>query len=175
MKVAITGASHGLGEGLVNYFSTNNHSVLELRERIVNYQYNIVEKLEDSDVFINCSNSGDLQATLYTQVYQAWKMQNKTIVNILTSGIFYGSPNKIYLKSKQEFNDLIIQTRDLDKTVRILNIYPNTLENNVNNFPKVKFDEVASTIEAAINLPQDLELFAIGISRSNTNPKNNVI
>ena len=175
MKVAITGANHGLGKGLVNYFTTKNYSVLELRERIINYQHNIVEKLENSDIFINCSNSGDLQASLYSQVYQAWRMQNKTIVNILTSGIFYGSPNKTYLKSKQEFNDLIIQTRDLDKTVRILNVYPNTLENNSNNFPKVKFNEVASTIEAAIKLPQDLELFAIGISRSNTNPKNNVI
>lgn len=175
MKIAITGANHGLGKGLTNYFKTNNYSVLELKERIIKYQHNIVEKLENSDVFINCSNSGDLQAKLYSQVYQAWRMQNKTIVNLLTSGIFYGSPNKTYLQSKQEFNDLIIQTKDLDKTVRILNVYPNTLENNSNNFPKVKFNEVASIIEAAIKLPQDLELFAIGISRSNTNPKNNVI
>ena len=53
MKVAITGASHGLGQGLVNYFKTNNYNVLELKERIINYQHNIVEILEDSDVFIN--------------------------------------------------------------------------------------------------------------------------
>jgi len=175
LKIAITGTNHGLGQGLLNYFNSKNYDTLELNERLFKYQHNIVDKLEDSDVFINCSYSGNLQAILYSHVYKAWKMQNKTIVNILTSAIFYGSPNKSYLENKKELNDLTLQTRDLNKTVRILNIYPNTLENNSSNFPKVKFNEVASTIEAAIKLPQDLELFAIGISRSNTNPKNNVI
>ena len=57
--------------------------------------------------------------------------------------------------------------RSDDKEVRIINIYPNTLESSKTvPYQKLKFSDISSIIKLLIELPQDIEIFQIGISKT---------
>lgn len=166
MKIAITGCNHGLGRGVAEYL-TPYHSLVCLEDRIETYPSRILKLIDDCDVFINCAYKDKIQVDLLDEVYGEWKYKKKTIINILTSAIFFDSPNKEYVNNKEALNSSAFTKYSSDKTVRIINIYPNTLE-NTKNIPlqKLQFNDVAKVIKYAIELPQDIELFSIGLQKT---------
>ncbi len=64
----------------------------------------------------------------------------------------------------------------MDKEVRIINVYPNTLESSktVNN-QKLKYSDISNIIKWVIELPQDIEIFEIGISKTKLKIDNTLI
>ena len=64
----------------------------------------------------------------------------------------------------------------MDKEVRIINVYPNTLESSktVNN-QKLKYSDISNIIKWLIELPQDIEIFEIGISKTKLKIDNTLI
>lgn len=175
MNIAITGTSKGLGKALSSYFKALTYSVVELNENISAYKRNIVDKVKGCDVFINCAHNSKIQSELFVKVYYAWEGEHKTIVNILSSGLYFGSHNQTYLEEKKHLEDMTKAIRNDKKYVRVVNLYPNTLENSGTPFPEVKYNEIGLTLNFILNLPEDLEVFQIGLTRTTTVPRISLI
>jgi NADP-dependent 3-hydroxy acid dehydrogenase YdfG len=166
MKIAVTGANHSLGKNIADTLGST-HEVLRLDKRIENYTNTICSIVGECDVFINCGYKDKVQTDLFEDVFNLWKYEKKTIVNILTSALIFNGPNKKYIEDKQDLESKTFEVRSSDKEVRIINVYPNTLENTqIGTFTKLKFGDVSNLIKLIIELPHDIEIFQIGISKT---------
>lgn len=175
MKIAITGTKYGLGKNIYEIFS-KNYEIVSLNEPIQIYQNNICELIKECDVFINCEYFDTIQSILFEKVLNDWKYKNKTIVNILTSALVFGGTNKKYIEDKQNLESKTFYLRSDDKQVRIINIYPNTLESSKTiPYQKLNYSDVSNVIKFAIELPHDIELFEIGISKTKLKIENTLI
>lgn len=175
MKIAITGSGYGLGKNL-SLILSSEYQVLNLKENIEKYVDKISEIVKDCDVFVNCEYNETFQTILFEQVYDSWKTQKKTIINILTSALIFDGPNKKYIEDKKDLEKKTFQLRSIEKEVRIINVYPNTLESSKNiPFQKLKFSEVSKIIKWVIETPQDIEIFQLGISKTRLKIDTNLI
>ena len=175
MKIAITGSDYGLGKNL-SLILSSEYQVLNLKENIEKYVGKISEIVNDCDIFINCEYNQTFQTILFEQVYNSWKTEKKTIINILTSALIFDGTNKKYIEDKKDLEKKTFQLRSIEKEVRIVNVYPNTLESSENvPFQKLKFSEVSKIIKWIIEIPQDIEIFQLGISKTKLKIDTNLI
>lgn len=174
MRILITG-NYGLGKNIKEYLFTNGYEVGHLSS-IDSYANHLPNIINEYDVFINNEYKDKLQSDLFEYVYSEWKHKPKTIINILTSAIIFGGPNKKYIDDKMDLEQKTFQLRSMDKEVRIINVYPNTLESSktVNN-QKLKYSDISNIIKWLIELPQDIEIFEIGISKTKLKIDNTLI
>lgn len=174
MKILVTG-NYGLGKNIKEHLSTNGYEV-DYFSSIDSYAHHLPNVINEYDVFINNEYKDKLQSDLFEFVYNEWKYQPKTIINILTSAIIFDGPNKKYIEDKIDLEHKTFQLRTDDKEVRIINVYPNTLESNkYAHNEKLKFSEVSNIIKWLIELPHDIEIFQIGISKTKLKIKNSII
>ena len=173
MRIVITGANHSLGKNISEFLSDYELICLDGPENYVDTIENIIN---DCEVFINCGYKDKTQTILFEKVYQKWIYEKKTIINILTSALIFGGPNQKYIEDKKDLEKKTFDLRKIDKEVRIINVYPNTLENSetVKN-QKLKFSDVSKIIKWLIELPQDIEIFEIGISKTKLKIENTLI
>jgi NADP-dependent 3-hydroxy acid dehydrogenase YdfG len=169
MKIGITGHSEFLGRELFETLK-NDYEVFGFSRSneydLKNYK-SFIKEINDLDVFINNAYHPIYQQKLFEELFEMWKYENKTIFNILTSAIFNGGSDDTYRESKLNLqkSSLKLINSNNDKKLRIVNIYPNTLEHNTKfPFNKVKFSEIYDVIKFQLNLPQSLELTHICIS-----------
>lgn len=171
MKIAITGHTEDLGKALytllknenevIGFSRTNNYS-------LENYEKIIHDSIE-CDVFINNTYHPIYQQKLFEKLFELWKYEEKTIFNILTSAIFNGGSDSEYRESKLNLytSSINLINGHHDKKLRVVNLYPNTLEHNKRySFNKVKFSEIFDIIKFQLSLPQSLELTHICISKT---------
>ena len=169
MKIIITGCHGALSKNISNVLINGGHSILCLDEKSDIIQENIIESISNSDVFVNCGYHDKVQSLLFEKIYNHWRFEKKTIVNILTSALVFGGSNTTYIENKQDLEQLTIKLRDENKEVRVINVYPNTLESRVAGpYNTVKLDEVSNIVKWVIEQPHDMEIFQIGISRTKT-------
>ena len=180
MKIGITGHTESLGKFLFEEFSKSNNVVGFSRNN--NYDLKdylkIVEDVNDCDVFINNVYHETNQEKLFESLFTKWVNEPKTIINILTSAVFNGGSLDRYRNSKIKLQQKAIKliNDNYYKKVRVVNIYPNTLENNTKyNFEKVKFKEIYDVINFQLSLPQDLQLTHIDISKTTYYKNNSII
>jgi len=173
MKIGITGHSDSLGKGLFD-FLRKNHEVIGFSRSngydLKNYK-NILTDVVDLDVFINNTYHPNLQQKIFEELFDLWKYENKTIFNVLTSAIFNDGSFADYRENKLNLQKSTLEriNSNLDKKVRIVNLYPNTLEHNKRvGYNKITFSEVYQIIEFQLSLPQNLELTHLCISRTTT-------
>jgi len=173
MRIGITGHSDSLGKGLFD-FLRKNHEVIGFSRSngydLKNYK-NILTDVVDLDVFINNTYHPSLQQKIFEELFDLWKDKNKTIFNVLTSAIFNNGSFDDYRESKLNLQKSALKliNLNLDKKVRVINLYPSTLEHNKRvGFNKVNFSEVHDIIEFQLNLPQSLELTHVCISKTTT-------
>lgn len=179
MKIGITGHTEFLGKELFNTLK-NDYEVFGFSRSngydLENYK-SFINQINDLDVFINNTYHPIHQQKLFEELFEMWKYENKTIFNILTSAIFNDVNLDEYRQNKLNLqkSSLKLINSNHDKKLRIINLYPNTLEHN-NRFPfnKVKFYEIYDVIKFQLGLPQSLELTHICISRT-TITNNNII
>lgn len=166
MNVIITGENRGLGKNIKNYLNSNDYNIISIGS-LDSYSHHLPTILDTADVFINNEYRDKLQTDLFELVYDKWQYEKKTIINILTSALVFGGPNKKYMDDKKDLENKTFEVRTDDKEVRIINVYPNTLESSV-TVPnqKLKFEQVSNVIKYLIELPQDIEIFQIGISKT---------
>ena len=175
MKIAITGSNYGLGKNL-SLMLSSEYQVINLKENIEKYVDKISDIVNDCDIFINCEYNQTFQTILFEQVYNSWKTEKKTIINILTSALIFDGPNKKYIEDKKDLEKKTFQLRDIEKHVRIINVYPTTLESSENvPFQKLKFSEVSKIIKWVIETPHDIEIFQLGISKTRLKIDTNLI
>ena len=171
MKIGITGHSDYLGKGLYDFLKKNHEVIGFSRSNgydLKNYK-KILTDVVDLDVFINNTYHPNLQQKIFEELFDLWKGKDKTIFNVLTSAIFNNGSFDDYRESKLnlQISALKLINSNLDKKVRVINLYPNTLEHNKRvGFSKVNFSEVHDVIEFQLNLPQSLEMTHICISRT---------
>lgn len=173
MKIGITGHSDFLGKGLFNFLSKNHEVIGFSRSNgfdLNNYE-KILDGVKDMDVFINNTYHPEYQQKIFEELFEKWKDKDKTIFNILTSAIFNNGSIEDYRENKIRLQQSSLEkiNSNLDKKVRVVNLYPNTLEHNKRvGFNKVNFSEVYDIIDFQLKLPQNLELTHICISRTTT-------
>lgn len=169
MKIVVTGCHGALAKNISNTLMNDKNIVLCFDERIDSNVENAVDLIGDSDVFINCGYHDKVQSSLFEKIYSSWRYQKKTIINILTSAIIFGGSKKKYIEDKTHLENLTIKLRDENKEVRVINVYPNTLESRTpNQYNTLKLDDVSKTIKWVIDQPHEIEIFQIGISRTKT-------
>ena len=166
MKILITGGNYGLGKSINETLLERGHDT-SLLGSIDSYAHHLPNIIGGFDVFINNEYRDKIQTDLFEYVYKKWESEKKTIVNILTSAIIFGTPNIKYLEDKKDLESKTFELRTNSKEVRVINIYPNTLESSkAAPNQKLKFMQVSNVISYAIELPHDIELFSIGISKT---------
>ncbi len=174
MKILITGTK-GLGKNIEEYLTSFGYDVTIIGS-IDSYVHHLPNIINDYDVFINNEYKDTMQTALFELVYNLWEYEKKTIVNILTSALVFNGPNKKYIDDKFDLEKRTFELRSLDKEVRIINVYPNTLENNkLAQNQRLKFSDVSNIIKFVIELPQDIEIFEIGISKTKLKIENHLI
>jgi hypothetical protein len=175
MKIAITGSNYGLGKNL-SLMLSSEYQVINLKENIEKYVDKISEIVNDCDIFINCEYNEKFQTILFEQVYKSWETEKKTIINILTSALIFDGPNKKYIEDKKDLEKKTFQLRSIEKEVRVVNVYPTTLESSENApYQKLKFSEVSKIIKWVIETPQDIEIFQLGISKTKSKIDKNLL
>jgi nucleoside-diphosphate-sugar epimerase len=111
MKIAITGHSAGIGQALAKIYTEQGHEVVGLSRRN-GYNIRSIPKvagmIEPCDMFINNAQVGFAQTELFWEVWNRWRGQNKTIINISTQM----TNNSI--APKEEWNQYIIQKKALE-------------------------------------------------------------
>lgn len=175
MNIIITGGTYGLGKN-INQTMIGSGYTTHLISSIDSYTHHLPQIIDDSDVFINNEYRDKLQTDLFELVYNEWKYEKKTIINILTSALVFDGPNKKYIEDKRDLEQKTFELRSNDKEVRIINVYPNTLESS-KSVPnqKLNYSSVSNLIEWIIKLPQDIEIFQIGISKTKLKIESQII
>jgi len=175
MKIAITGANHSLGKNIADTLELN-HEILRLNNRIETYTNSIGDLIRECDVFINCGYRDKIQTELFETIFNLWKYEKKTIVNILTSALIFDGPNKKYMDDKRDLEQKTFELRSDDKEVRIINVYPNTLESSRDVLnQKLKYLDISKILKFLIETPQDIEIFQIGISKTKLGTETSII
>ena len=159
MKIVITGTSKGIGKALSDKFKIAGWDVIEYdilsgnditKTSVINKLINDCKK---SDVFIN--NAYPNQVNLLKSIYDLWKDQQKTIVNISSACTYiYTKTNypeyfKYYWESKENLNHLTKALQDQTRLPYILNVRPgwtDTDGSKVYNGIKLKPEDLAELI-----------------------------
>jgi len=104
MKIGITGHSKGLGEAIYNKLNKMNEVIGFSRTNGYDIQSpnNIIEKLENCDIFINNVYYETHQSNLFFKLFQKWNDLEKTIININSSSIHQsGAWSPLYVANKK--------------------------------------------------------------------------
>jgi hypothetical protein len=184
MIISITGHTKGLGNYIFKSLS-ENHNVVGLSTSNgydINDTNTIIDLIKDSEVFINNAYFKDCQSILFESLFNIWKDTNKLIININSSIV---NENTIddslleYHSYKSNFKKIVNDTilNHPNKKVRIMNIYPSTLESNYfySGLNKIDNNYIASLINWVIEQKNDVEMRDVVIYPTqihNTQPKN---
>ena len=88
MKIAITGATAGIGQALAKVYQSQGHEIVGLSRRNGHNIRNISKittHIEPCDMFVNNAQAGFAQTELLFEMYRLWKgQQGKCIINIST-------------------------------------------------------------------------------------------
>ena len=175
MKILITGGTYGLGQNIKELLISNGHTV-EVFGSLDSYTHTLPNIINNFDVFINNEYKDLLQTELFEYVFNEWKYNQKTIINILTSALVFGGTNKKYIDDKRSLEAKTFQLRSEDKEVRVINVYPNTLESSkLIPYQKLKYSDVSNTIQWLLELPHEIEIFQIGISKTKLKIETSII
>ena len=84
MRVAITGHTSGIGQGLYNYFQERGYPVQGFDQTngfvLPEAENRVLEQIEDCDIFINNALPVASQISLLKQLWPKWKNTDKKII-----------------------------------------------------------------------------------------------
>ena len=167
MKIAITGASRGIGLGIKQYFESKGHEVTGfsksagfnisspvIREKIVSI-------CKDYDIFVNNAYSTDgSQFSLLKKIYAAWQGQDKTIINISSR---FTTNKDLYCIHKRTLDDFC--NENVYQNPSIINIKPGLVDTDrVRNIQgdKMDVDDVVKIIDWTLNHPLKIHSVSFG-------------
>lgn len=86
MKVAITGHTSGIGQGLLNYFEFQGHEVQGYSRSngfaLPAAEHQVLDQIQDCDIFVNNALPVSSQMFFVQQLWPVWKDLNRTILVI---------------------------------------------------------------------------------------------
>jgi short-subunit dehydrogenase len=170
MKIGITGHTDGVGksifEKLITEFDvvglsrSNGYDIKNIDE--------ILEQIEDCDVFINNAFEQNYQTLLFEKLFNKWKFLPKLIINMNSSCVYEPSDwNPTYANSKKEFKEVSMNMvrSNVDKRVRVTNLYPSTLSSHsgFGKLNKIDIDYISSIVYWLVNQPTEIEIREMSI------------
>lgn len=155
MKVAITGYKKGLGKALYERF--RKKVGISKEDWDTSDTSTLLPYLQDCDVFINNAPSGFTQTEVLYRVFEEWKDDQKTIVNIISRSKYPNiSKGFLYSSSKASLSHLSNSLRFIsDKKCRIIDINLGLLNSEL---PSLSYNEAANLVEFAVKLPFHIEV-----------------
>lgn len=86
MKVAVTGHTSGIGQGLYRYFEAQGHEVLGYSRSngyaLPDAEHGVLEQIQHCDIFVNNALPVTSQIFFTQQLWDVWKDLDKTILVI---------------------------------------------------------------------------------------------
>ena len=169
MKIAITGHTKGIGQGLYTYFNSLGHDVTgfsrtngynltnpEVRQQVVN-------KSKDFDIFINNSYNG--QNELFNEIFPLYKDdESKTIVNIvsfLKYREFLPFADQYKINKNNLYKSSLKHAFAQSKKCRIINVNPGYVDTDMVTHitnKKISVNDAVQLISYAVLQPQHIEI-----------------
>lgn len=119
MKIAITGHTSGIGQGLYQYFETQGHEVHGFSRSngytLPDAENQVLKQIQDCDIFVNNALPVTGQISLLKKLWPLWKHSNKTILII---GSVSASFQETYLDEVAEYQNQKSQLDILCKKLR---------------------------------------------------------
>jgi NAD(P)-dependent dehydrogenase (short-subunit alcohol dehydrogenase family) len=139
MKVAVTGHTSGIGQGLYRYFADQGHIVTGFSRSngysLPELAVNVVVKSLDCDVFVNNALPVQGQIDLLRLLWPKWQHTKKTIIvvsSIATDLPYAMTGQEQYQRQKRELDDLCNEYRySADAQCRIISIHPGYVATNI--------------------------------------------
>jgi len=143
MKVAITGHTSGIGQGLLNYFESQGHEVRGYSRSngyaLPDNQQRLLDEIKDSDVFVNNALPVTSQMFFVQQLWPAWKDLNRTILVIGSVSVRFQTTYQAefaeYQRQKSQLdilcNDLRYQDFPIRKSCRLITVNPGYTLTNI--------------------------------------------
>jgi nucleoside-diphosphate-sugar epimerase len=181
MKIAITGNTDGVGKSIFEKLITE-FDVIGL-SRSNGYDIKnvdkILEHIEDCDVFINNAFQKNYQTLLFEKLFNTWKFSPKLIINMNSSCVYEPSDwNPPYANSKKELREVSmnIVRSNIDKKVRVTNLYPSTLSNHIGfeKLNKIDINHVSNIVCWLVKQPIEIEIREMSIYCTTLNKEINV-
>jgi NAD(P)-dependent dehydrogenase (short-subunit alcohol dehydrogenase family) len=113
MKVAITGHTNGIGQGLYNYFQKRGHDVCGFSRSngfvLPDAESQVLDQIKECDIFINNALPVSSQIFLLKELWPQWECKDKKIIVIssVASHLPYvWEELKDYQQEKKELDNL---------------------------------------------------------------------
>ena len=186
MKVAITGHTNGIGQGLYKYFQERGDEVLGFSRNngfhLPEAESQVLEQIQDCDIFINNALPVVSQISLLKQLWPKWVNANKKIIvigSLVTqfdetchwASIISEFPEmQEYQKQKLEL-DLLCKSfqygyNQYTTTCSLMVIHPGYVATNIfipSNPPAeqlMSVDQVVSVVDYVLNSPLQFDTVA---------------
>ena len=111
MKIAITGHTAGIGQAFTKILEPRGHEIVGISRRTgdnIRRIEHTATLIEPCDMFINNAQVGFAQTELFWEVWNRWRGQEKTIINISTQM----TNNSV--APREEWDQYIIQKKALE-------------------------------------------------------------
>ena len=177
-KVAVTGHTNGIGEGIYLYFSNMGYDVKGF-SRSNGYDLNeqetldrIVVETSDYDIFVNNAFNeltGFSQVQLLHKLFPSWKDKEGWIINISSIASDYISGRQVpdpYCITKVALDEYAKQLSWLLPRVNIVTIRPGRVDTQlIKKIPgrKLRVSDIVNTIDWIISQPEDVHINEVTI------------
>jgi NAD(P)-dependent dehydrogenase (short-subunit alcohol dehydrogenase family) len=168
MKVAVTGHTSGIGQGLYRYFADQGHEVHGYSRSngytLPGAATKIIAQSLDCDIFVNNAFTVQGQIDLLRLLWPRWKLDNKTIViigSLVTSLPYPMEGHEEYQQLKQELDALCNEYRySNDAICKIISIHPGAVATKVKNQDPahcMSVDEVVQIVDYVLHAPVSIK------------------
>ena len=176
-KIAITGHTSGIGQGLFNYFESQGHEVCGYSRSngyaLPDAQDKILELVQDVDIFVNNALPISSQIYFINQLWPKWQQLDKTILVIGTIAAHFQTSVDAefaeYQHQKQMLNTLCNRLRydnfPNQHQCRLIAIHPGFTYTNI--FPPdypmpdqhlvMSVQDVVNTVDLVLDSPLKIE------------------
>ena len=143
MKVAITGHTSGIGQGLFNYFESQGHEVLGFSRSngfaLPDAENRVLEQIQNCDVLVNNALPVSSQMFFVQQLWPTWKDLNRTILVIGSVSVRFQTTYQAefaeYQRQKSQLdilcNDLRYQDFPIRNSCRLITVNPGYTLTNI--------------------------------------------
>jgi len=145
MKVAVTGHTSGIGQGLYQYFEAQGHEVLGFSTHngyaLPEAEDRVLEQIQHCDIFVNNALPIASQISLLKKLWPIWENANKKIIvigSIASRFQFAAKPGmEDYQREKKELDDVCNTLRYVDpemiqgKPCSLITIHPGFVDTNI--------------------------------------------
>ena len=155
IKLAVTGHMSGIGQACYNHFDSIGFSRRNGYD--VNKPQNIINNLDDANVFINSAHGGFGQAKMLKAIFYQWQFEEKHIINLGVSKVDVRSwelVHETYSVEKLASHAMCDQLQQLERKCRITNLCLGPVENYNGS---ITYENIIETILYIINRPYEIK------------------